>query len=274
MHAPEGRAMPKDGDKIKQSLVGSPLLVCLKKMLLGEAAHPYVFYAPPSSGKTAAARAFMHVSIPGEKLVLDPAKRPKALMLTGTMANESGWYFEHIGITFESGTTPWFGPLIAALSQTEQEVEAGRKPSVLILDDFEVLGPENINITNMRKLCHDLAMLREYDENKYEMFIVVITQSKEVANELCRINNWKKISLMPGSFVPPILSCTENAQTPLPDPDWTGLPWERQQLENMVVKRFKPDELNGIDWRPLCGDGQNPGEIIKEIKGRVNSKGC
>lgn len=116
--------------------------------------------------------------------------RPKALMLTGSIALESRSYFNHTSDTFKAGSTAWFASPVAALSRTEQDVDSGKSPSVLILDDFDAEGSDNGNITNMQKLCHDLARLRDLPGERYDIFIVVITQSRDVANKSYRINNW------------------------------------------------------------------------------------
>ena len=240
LRAPEGEPENKDPDGIKLRMVDSPLLVCLRQMVLGMAPWPYVFYAPPSSGKTSAARAFMQVSIPN--LFPDLKERPKALMLTGAMELDTRRYFDHISSTFKSGKTPWFSSLIAALSLTKEEIESGKSASILILDDFDTEGDGNVNITNMKKFCHDLARLRDENEEQYEIFVVVITQSKEVANKLCKINNWQKIASTPGSYNPPTRAVHESS--PL-DPDWMGLPCTDDQLKKMVNKHFKAAELAG-----------------------------
>jgi hypothetical protein len=119
---------------------------------------------------------------------------------------------------------------------------------VLILDDFDKCGHDNVNITNMKSFCHDLYRLQDEASGTFDIFVVILTQSRDVANELCRINNWKKITPMPGSYVeiPP----EERDAATLPDPNWTLMPWSEQELLYLVAKRFTTADLVGInlDW--------------------------
>ena len=154
MRVSEKDVEPKDPKNLVHTMVASPLIFCSQRMLVREAAWPYVFYAPPSSGKTSAARGFMHVSIPS--LYKDEKKRPNALMLSGSMKPGTNTYFDHIGSAFDAGNTPWFSSLVAALTRTEEEMRDGKEPSILILDDFDLEGEDNVNITNMKQFCHDL----------------------------------------------------------------------------------------------------------------------
>lgn len=266
VRAPDGDVMPKDSGSIERTFVNSPLLHCLQEMVVRAAPWPYVFYAKPSSGKTSAGRAFMHWYIP--KKFADPKTRPKSLMLTGTMALETSSYFHHMSVTFKAGTTPWFAPLVAALGRTKEEIESGRHPSVLILDDFDVAGQDDVNITNMKKFCHDLATLRDREDGEqYSFYVVIMTQSPDVANKLCRINNWQKIAPMPGTYTP--LKKEELEKSKLPNPSWTELPWKSEQLKKMVKKRFTDDELARVDWETLCEDGEIPGSVLREVQAKL-----
>eukprot|EP00978_Attheya_sp_CCMP212_P038535 scaffold191920_cov49-Attheya_sp.AAC.2 len=264
VRAPDGSAENKDPAKLRSTMVDSPVLVLLRQMVLTAAPWPYVLFTPPSMGKTAAARTFMHISIPN--LFPNAATRPKALMVTGSMGSEDASYFDHISETFDAGATPWFAPLIAALSRTPTEMEIGKKPSILILDDFDALGRNYVNINNMKKLCHDLATLRDVVGMQHEIHVVIMTQSEVVANKLCKINNWKKISPMPRAYIPPV---GDFSKIPLPNPDWTGVPWTGEIIERMVRKRFAPNELQGVVWVDLCQDGANPGSVLKAVKERT-----
>ena len=167
------------------------------------------------------------------------------------------------------GRRTWFSSLIAALSRTEEEIESGKSASILILDDFDTEGDGNVNITNMKKFCHDMARLRDVNEEQYEIYVVVLTQSKEVANMPCKINNWQKIAPIPGNCNPPTGIFDESNR---PDPDWTGLPWTDEQLKKMVNKRFKVDELADTDWETLCKPGKVLGQVLREVREKVRRK--
>jgi len=253
-----------DVEKEKKIMVESPVLLGLRRAVVLNVPAPYVLYAPPSNGKTTAARAFLKFSLrrlfPGEKM-------PRAVMLSGLVDRPT--YFDHIAVSLNAGTTPWFSSLLMALSRSPAELEANKAPSILILDNFDDVGPDNANIKNMRHFCHDLHRLNDRDGRSKELFVFIITQSKTVANALCKINNWKKIRPMPGSYagLPP----EESTADELPDPNWTMMPWSAKELRRLVEKRFSDSELDSISL-DFITDGANPADVMATVREMIARK--
>jgi hypothetical protein len=250
--------------EIERSILAeSPILACLKRVVDREAPAPYVLYAPQSNGKTTAARAFMTFSLKR----LSPAERPYALMLRGSA--DAKTYFGHMGAGFKAGGTPWFAALIAALSRSPDEINAGKRASILILDDFDDCGPDDVNIKNMRRFCHDLNDLQQAHGKRLEMHVMILTQNRDVGNKLCRINNWKKVGPMPGSYSEP--PPEERDAAVLPDPDWTDMPWSKDELLSVVKKAFTQAELKDVSL-DFIETGANPGRVKKLIEGKIEVK--
>ena len=87
--------------------------------------------------------AWFHARLYPKKKIKDEKKRPNALMLTVPMELGTHTYFNHSSDTFGKGSMPWFSSLVAALSRTEEEMDAGKEPSLLILDDFDSEGKDD-----------------------------------------------------------------------------------------------------------------------------------
>lgn len=208
-----------DVEKELKIMVESPILTCLRRLVTREAPAPYVLYAPPSSGKTTAARAFLKFSL--KRLFPTSEEIPHAIMLSGSV--DESTYFQHIAGAVLAGKTPWFASLMMALSRSAEEITSGKPPSILILDNFDDCGPNNVNVKNMTHFCHDLHRLQELHGKSLEMNIIILTQNRDTGDALCRINNWKKIAPMPGSYTE-LLTDEREAET-LPDPGWTKMPW-------------------------------------------------
>jgi hypothetical protein len=172
---------------------------------------------------------------------------------------------------FKAGSTPWFASLVGALSRSPQEIAAGKTPSILILDDFDVCGPDDINIKNMKHFCHDLHRLQDVDMDRLEMYIIILTQSREVGDKLCRINNWKKIGPMPGCYVERPPEKQKRDADVLPNPEWTLMPWSREGILVLVRKRFTEAELKDIQL-DFIQHGANPLRVIKFIKTMIKRK--
>ncbi|KAL3923746.1 MAG: hypothetical protein SGILL_001470 [Bacillariaceae sp.] len=258
---PEGAVPPKFD---RSTLVDSPVLECLRNLYLEkEAAANFVLFAPPSTGKTTGAVAML-------KWVLEqfePEEKPRALMISGPVVQPG--YFRHMSAALgaEEGEA-WFEPLCAALKADPSKPK--RKKSLLIMDDFDSTGPDNCNIEFIKVFCKTLYAKQDYDRSS-EIFVVVMTQKAEIANELCHMNNWKKIVPMPGSFVPP-QGVQNNA--PLPDPAWTGLRWKKEQLVDLLKGRFSKPVFKNFRQEDLdtIVDGDNPTLVTRRFKRLANAQ--
>lgn len=252
---PKGGEQPEFDEK---TLVDSPVLACFRDLYFeNEAAANYVFFAPPSAGKTTAARAMLKWLLEQ----FDGDVKPRALMISGPVVQKA--YFNHMTAALGADPgTAWFWSLCAALKADPSK--PARLKSLLILDDFDTMGADNCNIEFMKAFGKTLYDKQDQD-NSYEFFVVVMTQKEEVANELCRINNWKKIVPMPGAYEPPQAGLN---LVPLPDPAWTGMPWTKAQLvdllkgrfANPVFSQFSEERINEIS------DGDNPTLVIRKFR--------
>lgn len=122
-------------------LVQSPILDCLLDLYQKHVAEAsYVLYAPPSMGKTTAARAFLKHTL--QKY--DSEKKPRALLVSGPVVENA--YFKHIAHVLESGETAWFDPLCMALKRNPKR--QARNSSILIFDDFDERGFGDCNVNS------------------------------------------------------------------------------------------------------------------------------
>lgn len=262
---PDGQEQIVDVEKERKILVESPVLLCLRRAVVYNAPSAYVLFAPPANGKTTAAMAFLKFSLqrlfPGDRT-------PRAVMLSGG-AVDRPIYFDHIAGCLKAGQTPWFASLLLALSRSPAELAANKAPSILILDHFDDLGPDNVNIKNMFHFYHDLHRKMDCSGASMKFHVFIMTQSMTVANALCKINNWKKIRPMPGSYneLPP----EERTAQYLPAPNWTMMPWSKKELQALVRKRFSDSELEGIG-PDFIKDCANPTFVIEIIQSIIAKK--
>jgi hypothetical protein len=250
----------------------SPILESLSDLYRGKRiATCYVLYALPSAGKTTAARAFL------KKMLRDTPKdvRPPALMVSGPVP-EGVPYFQHMGECLGAGQSPWFKSLCAALKVDPRAEKRYR--SILILDDFDAKGPNNANILFMVALCKRLYAERRRDPS-FAFHVVIMTQKKDIANELCRANKWRKIVPMPGTYRVPHGhdeagrypdSLYDERNHPFINPDWTNFPWKKDQLVKLVKKAF-PDDKFGEDDLGWIRDGYNPTSVLDHF-GEVHER--
>lgn len=105
-------------------------------------------------------------------------------------------------------------------------------------------------------------------DNGQELFVPRCGHDAEaLADELCRINNWKKITPMSGAHVPPPSLVGKD----LPDLDWTEMPWKRDKLVLLVQRHFQGQEF-GEEELAWIIDNMNPTEVLRACKKIVNKK--
>jgi len=64
--------------------------------------------------------------------------------------------------------------------------------SILILDEINEAGVDTCNITLVD------ALMRFIYDQKQGIHLIAVTQNQDVADELCRLNNWQKIAPLDG----------------------------------------------------------------------------
>ena len=183
-----------------------------------------ILSAPPSSGKTTAAKMFM-------KLVLGGDLCCPGLMFTGISNNSN--YFESIVDCFsvyEADPVAVFKCLIAALSRS---VNATQGSPWLILDEFNVKGENDINMVFAETLFRQVA------EKQLNFNILFITQKEQMANDMLALNKWQKISPLP-KFTSPDSSTILHADMAPGEGEfsWPTVPWTKRQLTMVVFLRY------------------------------------
>lgn len=90
--------------------------------------------------------------------------------------------------------------------------EAGQYQPILILDDW------NTAIDEEKKFIKELAQ----EAHRKRVMVVILTDDKTVAWELCQQNGLERIQPLPGSFVEPADPLKVGGQI-----DWLSLDWEK-----------------------------------------------
>jgi hypothetical protein len=173
----------------------------------------YVLYAEASTGKSAAARHIMKTMLATYR-----NNAPRGIMISGLPPKEN--YVSHmsslLGATDSKG---WANALIMALVPDPRS--PARKHSILILDEFNSAGPDDINITFVKMLYRAIT-----DKSIY---LLIMTQNKKLANHLADVNNRSKITALP--------SAVNNPEAPLGiEFDWKSMNWDTALLTKYLEK--------------------------------------
>ena len=155
-------------------------------------------------------------------------------MISGIAQNDD--YFAHMSsLLGASVSAGWARALIQALAPDPREK---RLSSILILDEYNSPGPNDVNISFARMLYKAFV-----DQNVY---LVFLTQNERVANTLCEFNMRCKLTALP--------TAVHNPDAPLSVPfQWKEFLWGRKLLtkflECLDKKGGKPhlDIFEGMD---------------------------
>jgi hypothetical protein len=202
---------PTEDDPPYRSPVARAILDIYLKPLPRRA---YVLYAEASTGKSAAARHIMKTTLAAA--YGDDA--PHGIMISGLPPKED--YVSHMSsLLGATGSTGWAKALIQALVPDPRS--PGRKHSILILDEFNSAGPDDINITFVKILYRAIT-------NK-SIYLLIMTQNKKLANDLADVNNRSKITALP--------SAVNNPEAPLGiEFDWKSMNWDTALLTKYLEK--------------------------------------
>lgn len=170
----------------------------------------YVFYAPASTGKSAAARFFMKTILPA----LPHA--PHGLMIGGLAPNDNyvSYMASLLGATNSKG---WAQALIQALVPDPKDSQ--RRKSILVLDEFNSPGPDDINLSFARTLYKAFA--------DSDIYLVFLSQNKDFADRLSNLNNRSKITALPTAVINPDAEIPTKFQ-------WKRMEWSRDLLTNYL----------------------------------------
>lgn len=179
------------------------MLAAAHRVLGNDSSASRVLYAPPSKGKTTAAKAFLK-NVLGDATINCPA-----LMFTGAGIIPN--YVQYITNCFEQAEGDpevALKCLIAALSRSSTATLGN---SWLNLDAFNSAGEAGVN------MAFADALFRQVAEKKLNFTVLFITQRKEIASDLLAMNCWQKIAPLPQFTVPDATSVTQPEEAPEED---------------------------------------------------------
>mmetsp|Transcript_9745 Transcript_9745/g.23890 ORF Transcript_9745/g.23890 Transcript_9745/m.23890 type:complete len:340 (-) Transcript_9745:327-1346(-) len=208
-----------------------------------------ILYAPPSSGKTSAAKMLM-------KVILKKYDCP-ALMFTGcsTVAD----YFSFIVDTFPQYKDDPALVMKCLVASLTRSVKATQGSPWLILDEFNHEGPDRVNMIFAETLFRQVAELH------LNFHVLFITQSEEMAKQLLDMNSWQKIAPFENFTSPDSTTITSAEKVPN-DFNWIHCPWTKHQLSMVVFLRY-PDLKKDKDSIITEADGT---VLFKLLKGDEN----
>jgi hypothetical protein len=183
----------------------------------------YVMYAPPGQGTTFGARALLEHfnAFPVEGQQVD--EHVKGFMITGHAVFDDDYMSELCDCLGATEVKGWMHALLLAM-----DGPAARQPSLLILDGFNSLGTNEVNLSFIQRL-HGLIT------KDMDLFVVVLmTQNKNVATRLCSLNHGGH------SRIAPLPLCYSGEPTL---PVWSELTWDRSLLVDAFVTICLEDTL-------------------------------
>lgn len=207
-------------------VVGVPLMkLFVKSYLRSTVGDTHVVFARSSIGKTTACVTFMKYA---------PDLQCQALMITG--APKGTPYLSWMADKLEASEENVLADLIAGMKTV-----APKHASILILDELNEVGVGSCNIRMVD------ALMRFIYTSEQRINLYVVTQNQEVADELCRLNEWQKIGPMKGLTSPSRTEVLSGKETlPFNDDeipwDATALEWTTEMLTKLIRSRFKPED--------------------------------
>lgn len=214
------------GNNTNEKYVASPIFKALKATYEAKSiGRSHVVYAASSLGKTMAAKAFL-------RSFLARIQAP-ALMFSGETSG--GDYLSFMGnrLGKEVEDRSWLKCLFAALRRCSSSTKLS---PVLILDEFNEAGEGRVNIAIAK------ALARSVFQNELNFSIVFITNSLDMANELCSRSNWNIIGPLPGISDPERNTLLTGSSVPSSF-TWKQFKWTPSLLTMVVLARFP--ELRG-----------------------------
>ena len=197
----------------------------------------YVLYDKRGNGKSHAGRALLR------ELYQFFDDTVRGVMFTGDMMDDNipGGICEKLEANSIDG---WIHVLLLAM-----ETPAEENPSVLIIDSFNSVGEDNVNV----KFIQALYSAMNAEKN---IFAVVLTQEREVAQTLLDCNGGARVLPLPGCFTGKPHS-----------PDWNETNWTVDQLVELV--HFKDNgKYDDVGARQLVHAGMTPLEVVKVVNAR------
>ena len=207
----------------KEEYVGSPLLKLLienRTTFASSSGMAHVLYAPSSTGKTAACRYWVETILKG-------AGAP-ALMISGNGLNVN--YLDYMAVVLrirqDRSEAQWIASMVAGLSR--QPGPTLKHAPVLVLDEFNSPGENNQNINFADSFARFI-----YERS---LSVIFVTQNPDVAMELCKLNQWKRIGPLPGATIPDRWSL-KKGELPPAEYNWKSMQWTMKGLTAMILRR-------------------------------------
>ena len=236
--------MKQNDQKDKSAPVESPIVRGLSNLYAANFGVVYIMYAPPGQGKSFGARAFLK-----NYYQFDEDENVKGFMMSGDgIADED--YMSSLGnaLGVKNEVEGWVHALLLAMDEP-----IGCQPSILILDDFNSLGKEDVNKAFVKKLYGAL-------EGKKNMYVVLMVSDKSLASKICSINNGQRVRPLPHTYTGEPTS-----------PEWNGMKWKREELIG-AVKYAYPNDFPEPVPNPkfdFVVDGMTPLQAVLAAQGKT-----
>ena len=125
-----------------------------------------------------------------------------------------------------------------------------RRP-VIVFDDFDEVSQEDINFM---KIVFSKA-------DDYDVLVIVLTADAPTANKLCKLNHWRRIAPMEGSYN--LGAKRRLSDGKFDDPVWIPMSWGKGQLERLLqCHGFTATEIQALDVQTE----ENPYDLLKRAQ--------
>jgi hypothetical protein len=227
--------------------VESSLLNALRDLYVGkkDAGKVYVLYDKAGKGKTKACEALLRnfYCLSGEKEI-------QGFMVSSDSFG-TDMIMENLCNLFGAKSVDgWIHAMILAMDEPQEQF-----PSILILDGFNSAGKDKENMQFIKGLFATM-------NGETNMFVVVVTQDKQIAFDLLQLNGGQRVSPLEGCY-------TGDDKT---NPIWNEEPWELDLLIQVVhyncPGKFGKAE-NGLIPLDFVTEGMTPLEVVMKARSEI-----
>lgn len=222
-----------------------------------------VLFDEPGTGKSMAGISFF------SDYYLLPGGRNIQGFMVSTQAS-SGLYVENLAEMLKATKVKgWFHALLLGMDEPKEEL-----PSLLILDDFSLdAGGKNLEFME-----HLYKSMNPPNAPKKNIIVVVMTQNRDAADALCRLNGGRRVRPISGFYNNrehdighKVLTATKmrDPQHVLTHPTWKSSQWTTDLLIQVLRYHFSESELEQIQNYDFVKDGDNPVEVLQEAESRL-----
>lgn len=200
----------------------------------------YVLYDKKGNGKSHAGRALLR-----EFFQFGDGKNIKGMMFSGDSLNENipNAICSELGAASVEG---WISLLLLAMDKQPTDEH---HPSILILDSVNSVGEDRANIRFIKALYELMAAEKN-------IFVVVLTQEKEVAQELFKENGGARIIPLPGSM-----------EGTTDSPVWKEEKWTMDELVQFVNYK-EPGKYTDEEIKTFVSPDMTPLDVNKKLTGK------